>query len=94
MALKQSRKHFEVDVRQYKTGQKDIFAYVRSKSKTTAKIGNLTSSAGKELSDMNDVVEELNNQFTSVFVAEDSGKLPSAGEPFDDTVFSKLTEST
>ena len=58
---------------------KSFYAYVRSRSKSRPGIGVLTRDDGVRVESPEEVAEELNEYFSSVFSLEDMGSLPEGG---------------
>ena len=76
-AVKKAKKQFEKKLAQnIKQDKKSFFAYMRSKCKTKTQIGTLTDSMGQCLNGLQEVVDEFNNYFSSVFTIEDTLNIP------------------
>jgi len=60
-----------------KQDKKSFFAYMRSKCKTKSQVGPLTDAMGRGLEGIQDIVNEFNVYFTSVFTVENTKELPA-----------------
>ena len=60
-----------------KNNPKKFYSYVRSKNKTKEGIGPLLSDSGQLVETDNEMVQILNNFFSSVFTIEDMSKVPN-----------------
>jgi len=59
-----------------KDDKKSFFAYVRCKAKTKIRVGPLVSPDGKEIKDVTQIAAKFNDQFSSVFRAENMTDIP------------------
>ena len=59
-----------------KGDSKSFFAYARSKAKSTVRAGILLNNDGVKTDSVDDVAEEFNKYFASVFTAENVNKIP------------------
>ena len=59
-----------------KDDKKSFFAYARCRAKTKIRVGPLVSPDGKEIKDLKQVAEKFNDQFSSVFTAENVTDIP------------------
>jgi len=76
-AVRDSRINFEKMLAlKIKDDKKSFYAYVRSKTKSKAQIGPLRSAQDEEIVDPGDMAECFNEQFLSVFTAEDMTNIP------------------
>ena len=81
--LKRSKREFENKLsKDIKTDTNSFFAYIRSRSKSKVKIGSLTSVNGEVKSSPDELSEELNEYFSSVFTQEDKTSFPSANQMY------------
>ena len=55
---------------------KSFFAYARCKAKTKIRVGAVIGPDGKEIKDLTQVAEKFNDQFSSVFSAENVTDIP------------------
>ena len=62
---------------------KNFYAYVRSKQKVRYKVGSVKNSAGNVISDGFQMVEDLNEYFSSVLTKEDISSLPLPARKFE-----------
>ena len=81
--IKKAKKKFEAKLAQnIKEDKKSFYAYVRSKSKTRAKIGPLAGDSSGTVTDSSDMAESFNSYFSSVFTVEDMADIPTADNIF------------
>ena len=73
------------------TDKKSFYAYVRSRSRTRPAVNTLVNSQGVTTVQPNDLAEEFNKYFASVFTLENMDKLPDAGDIFAGSGKDKLT---
>ena len=66
-----------------KNYSKSFYAYVRSKQKVRGKVGTLENNRGNIISDGFQMLEFLNEYFSSVFTTEDINSLPLPLTKFD-----------
>jgi len=75
--VKKSRRHFERRLAQkIKDDKKSFFAYARSKTKSRVQVGPLRDGSGQEVNEAGAMAEVFNEQFSSVFTAEDTANIP------------------
>jgi hypothetical protein len=65
-----------------KSDNKSFYAYVRSKSKVKVKPGPLLSDTGRLIDSPQEMSEEFNRYFSSVFTAENVKNMPAAEQMF------------
>ena len=68
-----------------KNYSKSLYAYVRNKPKVRDKVGPLENNSGNIISDGFQMVEVLNEYFSSVFATEDVSSLPVTFTKFEDS---------
>ena len=74
--IRKSKRTFEKKIGNTKNNSKSFYAFVRSKQKVRDKVGSLENNSGNIISDGFQMVEVLNEYFSSVFTTEDIGSLP------------------
>ena len=85
--MKRSRRHFEHRLAQnIKDDRKSFFAYARSR----VQVGPLQDSRGQEVKEAGAMAEVCNQQFSSVFTAEDVANVPSHENTFRRDVTDRL----
>jgi len=74
-----------------KDDKKSFFAYARCRAKTKIRVGPLVSPDGKEIKDLKQVAEKFNDQFSSVFTAENVTDIPvsTSGDKLCDIIFTE-----
>jgi len=86
-----AKKAFELKLAtSIKNDSKSFYSYVRSKSKTKAKVGPLKTNSGNLVVNNNEMCTVLNEFFSSVFVSEGSDNLPELDPVFKDDPGNKL----
>jgi len=68
-----------------------FFAYMMSKYKTKSQVGPQTDAMGRSLEGIQDIVNEFNDYFTSVFTVENTKELPAPVRIFNGPESSRLT---
>ncbi len=82
-AVKKAKKQFEKKLaKNIKQDKKSFFAYMRSKSKVKMQTGKLVDGAGQCLGGPQEIVNEFNDYFASVFVVEDTASIPDPVKVF------------
>ena len=77
--LRKARRNFEKKLaKKIKNDTKSFYAYVRSRSSSRVKTGPLVNSDGTAMNSDEQMAEELNGYFASVFTEEDTTVLPDA----------------
>jgi len=74
-----------------KQDNKSFFAYKKSKCKTKSQVGPLMDAMGRSLERIQDIVNEFNDYFTSVFTVENTEELPAPVRIFNGPESSRLT---
>jgi len=81
--LRRSLKNFESKLAQnIKSDRKSFFAYIRGKTKSKVLTGPLSDSGGNIIDSPDEMVEEFNSYFASVFTSENLHQLPTAVNMF------------
>ncbi len=75
-----------------KTDSKSFFKYIRDNSKTKDSVGPLKNDNGDIVSTNEDMVEELNGFFSSVFTKENTSDIPDAPIIFSGDSASELQD--
>jgi len=82
-AVRNSRRHFEHMLSlNIKEDKKSFYSYARSKTKTKVQAGPLWDDHGQEVSHPGAMADIFNNQFLSVFTAEDITNIPQPANIF------------
>ena len=89
-----SLKKFEFDIANDKYNPKRLFAYINSRQKVKLNISALNGADGSTLTNGNDIANELNKNFNSVFVREPSDQLPLPSRLHDDICLNDTQIST
>ena len=83
-AVKKAKMNFEQKLAEnIKTDNKSFFAYVRSKSRTRVRPGPITDDSGVVLDSPQEMAEEFNKFFASVFTQENLNNIPRAEQVFN-----------
>ena len=91
--LHQARRNFEEKLAlKIKDDKRSFFAYVRSKSKGTVKVGSLEDKHGHTIFESKEKAEILNEFFGSVFTKENTSQIPVAHPCFDISSADILTD--
>jgi len=77
-AVREAKKNFEFKLAaNIKNDTKSFYAYVNSRCKSKVRVGPLVADNGNIVADAEDMSEQLNEYFTSVFTAENLSSIPS-----------------
>jgi len=92
-AIHQSRRNFEHRLGcKIKDDKKSFFAYARCKAKTKIRVGPIVSPDGKEIKDVTQIAKKFNDQFSSVFTAENMTDIPVPTNIFTGSYDDKLCD--
>ena len=86
------RKFEELLARKIKDDRKSFFAYARSKSKSSSRIGSLVKDQGQLVTDADEKADTLNDFFASVFTREDESDIPTPVSYFSGNEENKLLD--
>ena len=91
--IKKAKRNFEEKLAMnIKKDTKSFYAYVRRSSKTATKVGPFVNDNGDVISATQDMTEELNSYFSSVFTREDTGGVPQVENIFPGSPSEELSE--
>ena len=91
--IHRSRRNFEHRLgSKIKDDKKSFFAYARCKAKTKIRVGPLISPDGNEIKDTTQIAETFNDQFSSVFTAENMTDIPVPTNMFSGNDSDKLCD--
>ena len=89
----QAKRKFEEQLaRKIKDDRKSFFAYARSKSKSSIRIGSLVKDQGQVVTDAVEKADALNDFFASVFTREDESDIPTPVSYFSGSEENKLLD--
>jgi len=75
-----------------KNDTKSLCAYVNSRCKSKVRVGPLVADNGNIVADAEDMSEQLNEYFTSVFTTENLSSIPSTDTVAKDNEYSFLSD--
>jgi len=91
--IDQAKRKFEEQLaHKIKEDRKSFFAYARSKSKSSIRIGSLVKDQGQLVTEASEKADALNDFFASVFTREDESDVPTAVTYFSGSEDNKLVD--
>ena len=91
--IKKAKRNFEEKLaKNIKNDTKSFYAYVRHSSKTAPRVGPFVNDDGDVISATQDMTEELNNYFSSVFTHEDTSGIPQVENIFQGSPSEELND--
>lgn len=92
MEVKKAKFNFEKKLAEnIKTDSKSFFSYVKSRSKAKISVGPIVNGIGESINSKEEITEEFNNYFASVFT-EETGDVPAASDVFQGLEEDKLID--
>jgi len=81
--IKRAKKNFESKLcENIKKDTKSFYAYVRSQSKSSVKVGPLVEESGSSVTDSKQMAEVFDHHFSSIYTQEDMSSLPAPEQIF------------